>query len=149
VEAHYQARSPLDRESILPNFRPPSSGYGSRLTPTLIQAKAKREIRMANDNRELNPGNGTLQSGDISDEVVSQVGKAAIQILRLRQSVEANMATAQTDAERDSLNDELGVAAVQVIGEQGLTVDEYNEVIAAAQSDPDLEERVLVACRSL
>jgi hypothetical protein len=108
----------------------------------LSEAKARREKCMANENLKL-------QSGDVSDEVVSQVSKAAVQILRLRQSLEQEIATAQTDEEREAINDQVSVAAVQAIGEQGLTVDVYNEVIAAAQSDPELEERVLVACRSL
>jgi hypothetical protein len=104
---------------------------------------------MAKDNRNLKSNDGILQSGDISDETVSQVGKAAVQILKMRQTLEQSMATAQTDEERDSLSDQVSVAAVQAIGEQGLTVDQYNEVISAAQSDPELEERVLVACRSV
>jgi hypothetical protein len=115
----------------------------------LVNAKAKRENCMAKDNRNLKSNDGILQSGDISDETVSQVGKAAVQILKMRQTLEQSMATAQTDEERDSLSDQVSVAAVQAIGEQGLTVDQYNEVISAAQSDPELEERVLVACRSV
>ncbi len=104
---------------------------------------------MAKDNSNIQRSDATLQSDDISDEVVSQVSKAAVQILKLRQSFEENIAAAETDQERDALNDQVSVAAVQAIGEQGLSIDEYNDVIAAAQSDPELEERVLVACRAL
>jgi hypothetical protein len=93
-------------------------------------------------------GDRTLQSGDVSDQVVSQVGKAVVQIVKLRQSLEENIATAATDEEKETLTNEVETAAVRAIGEQGLTVAEYNEVIAAAQADPDLEERVLLACRS-
>jgi hypothetical protein len=91
---------------------------------------------------------GTLQSGDVSDQVVSQVGKAVVEIVKLRQSLEENMATAQTEEERQDLAGHVETAAVRAIGDQGLTVAEYNEVIAGAQADPDLEERVLVACRA-
>ncbi|HEY7578649.1 MAG TPA: DUF4168 domain-containing protein [Acetobacteraceae bacterium] len=103
---------------------------------------------MAKGTSKSQRGNGTLQSSDVTDQVVSQVGKAAVQILKLRQSLEDNMATAQTDEERDTLASQVEAAAVRAIDEQGLTVDEYNEVIAAARSDPDLEERVLVACKA-
>jgi hypothetical protein len=72
-----------------------------------------------------------------------------VEIVKLRQSLEENIATAQTEEERQTLTSQVETAAVQAIGEQGLTVAEYNEVIAAAQADPDLEERVLVACRSV
>jgi hypothetical protein len=91
---------------------------------------------------------GTLQSSDVSDQVVSQVGKAAVRILQLRQSLEENMATARTEEERETLTSQVETAAVRAIDEQGLTIDEYNEVITAARSDPELEERVLVACKT-
>lgn len=90
----------------------------------------------------------TLQSNDVPDEVVSQVGKAVSEILKLRQSLEENMATARTDQERESLAGQVESAAVQAIGDQGLTVQQYNQVIASAQADEDLEQRVLLACRA-
>ena len=90
----------------------------------------------------------TLQSADVSDQTVSQVGKAVVQILKLRQTMESSMATAHTDEERQSIADEVETAAVVAIGDQGLTVEQYNQVIGAAQTDSELEERVLVACRA-
>jgi hypothetical protein len=91
----------------------------------------------------------TLQSTDISDQTVSQVGKAVVQILKLRQTMESSMTTAHTDEERQSIANEVETAAVVAIGDQGLTVERYNQVIAAAQTDSELEERVLVACRAV
>jgi hypothetical protein len=93
--------------------------------------------------------NSALQSSNVSDQVVSQVGQAAVQIVKLRQTLEENMAAAETEEERETLAIQLESAAVRAIDEQGLTVDEYNQVIAAADSDPELEQRVLVACRAL
>ena len=103
---------------------------------------------MAKGNSKSPPDDVTLQSGDVPDQVVSQVGKAAMKIVKLRQSLEENMAIAQTEEERATLTDQVEIAAVRAIGEHGLTVDEYNQVIAAAQSDPDLEQRVLIACKA-
>jgi len=102
---------------------------------------AKRASSPANDG-------ATLQNTDVSDETVSQVGKAVAEILKLRQTFEDNVSTAQTDDERQNLADEVETAAVRAISEQGLTVTEYNEVISAAQSDGELEQRVLSACRA-
>lgn len=90
---------------------------------------------------------GRLEAGNVSDQVVSQVGKAALEVAYLRRSLESDMAQAQTEAERHTLADEAEDSAVRAIGEHGLTVTEYNEVIAAAQSDPELEQRVLLAAR--
>jgi hypothetical protein len=89
-----------------------------------------------------------VRSADVADSTVSQVGKAVSAILKLRQPLEESMATAETDQERKSIADLMEDAAVRAISDQGLTVAEYNEVITVAQSDPDLEERVLIAYRS-
>lgn len=103
---------------------------------------------MAKGNSKSPRDDGSLQSSEVSDQVISQVGKAVVQIVKLRQSLEEDMATAQTEEEKQTLTSHVETEAVRAIGEQGLTVAEYNEVIAAAQADPDLEERVLVACRT-
>jgi Domain of unknown function (DUF4168) len=103
---------------------------------------------MAKGTSKSQHGDGALQSSDVPDQVVLQVGKAAMEIVRLRQALEEDMATAQTEEERETLTSQVEIAAARAVGEQGLTVEEYNQVIAAAQSDPDLEERVLVACKA-
>jgi hypothetical protein len=89
-----------------------------------------------------------MRNTDVADSTVLQVGKAVSAILKLRQSMEENMATALTDQERKNVTDQMEDAAMRAISDQGLSVAEYNEVITAAQSDPDLEERVLIAYRS-
>jgi Domain of unknown function (DUF4168) len=92
-------------------------------------------------------GDTTWRSADVPDQTVSMVGKAAMEVMKLRESFTQNMAAAQTDEERQNLAEQAETAAVRAISEQGITVAEYNEVIGAAQSDPELEERVLTACR--
>ena len=103
---------------------------------------------MAKTSPNTRRGDEALQGADVPDQVVSQVGKAVAEILKLRQSLEENMAVAQSDQEKQSLADQVEGAAVQAISDQGLTVDQYNQVITAAQADSDLEERVMVACRA-
>ena len=91
---------------------------------------------------------GAMPIGEVSDQVVSQVGKAVVQIMKLRESLEENMATARTAEERQTLAEQVETEAVRAISDQGLTVDQYNQVITAAQGDADLEQRVLVACKA-
>jgi hypothetical protein len=67
--------------------------------------------------------------------------------MKVRQSLEENMASARTDEERQSLTERADTAAVRAINEQGLSIVQYNAVISAAQSDPELQERVLTAYR--
>jgi hypothetical protein len=91
---------------------------------------------------------GAQRSGDVPDQVVSQVGKAVVEIMKLRQSFEEDMATARTEEDAQNLANQVETAAVRVISDQGLTVDQYNRVISAAESDANLEQRVLAACQS-
>lgn len=91
---------------------------------------------------------GVLQSADVSDQMVSQVGKAVVQIAKLRKSMEDQLVTARTDEDRQTIADELQSAALLAINEQGLSVTEYNQVIVSAEEDTDLEERVLLACQA-
>jgi hypothetical protein len=109
--------------------------------------KRERSKSMAKTNFATQD-DGALQSADISDQTISQVGKAVVQIMKLRQTMEASIATAHTDEERQSIADEVETAAVVAIGNQSLTVEQYNQVIGSAQTDSELEERVLVACRA-
>jgi hypothetical protein len=108
----------------------------------------RKEKSMAKTNAATRRDDETLRNGDVPDQTVAQVGKAVAQILKLRQSLEEHMATARTEEERQSLAEEVESAAVQAIDDNGLTVTQYNQVIAAAQADSELEERVLTACRT-
>ena len=103
---------------------------------------------MAKTSSNPRPTDQAMHDGDVPDQVVSQVGKAVAEILKLRQSLEESMAVAKSDEEKQSLADQVEGAAVRAISDQGLTVDQYNQVITAAQADSDLEERVLTACRA-
>ena len=87
------------------------------------------------------------QRDDVAEQVVSQVGKAVAEIMKVRQHFVEDMTTAKTDEERQNLAGQIESAAVRAISDQGLTVDQYNQIIEATQADADLEERVMVAYR--
>jgi hypothetical protein len=108
----------------------------------------QKEKSMAKTSSNAKRGDSSLSAREVPDKVVSQVGKAAAEIMKLRQSFEENMATAGTEEEAQDLTNEVETATVRVISDQGLTVAQYNQVISAAEADEDLEQRVLVACRS-
>ena len=61
------------------------------------RTEPEREKSMAKRNSESQRGDAALHSSDVSDQVVSQVGKAAVELLKLRQSFEEDMATAETE----------------------------------------------------
>lgn len=103
---------------------------------------------MAKTSSNMPRGDGALTNEDVSDQTVSQVGKAVAQIVKLRQVLEENIANVHSDEERQDMTEEVETAARRAISDQGLSVTEYNQVISAAQSDSELEERVLSACRA-
>lgn len=88
---------------------------------------------------------GRPSSADISDDTVTKVGSAAVRVVEIRQTYTPRIVAAQSQAEREDLEQEATEALVEAISDQGLSVDEYNEVVAAAQADPDLEQRLLTA----
>ncbi len=103
---------------------------------------------MAKTSSKAQRQDSDLQAEAVPDQMVSQVGKAVAQIVKLRQSLEENMATADSEEERQDLAGQIENAAVRAISDQGLTVDQYNRVIAATQVDAELEERVMTAYRT-
>jgi hypothetical protein len=103
---------------------------------------------MAKNSSNAQRQDRALQGEDVPDQVVSQVGKAVAQIMKLRQSYVDVIKTAETEEERQHLAGEIEDAAVRAISDQGLTVDQYNHVISATQADAELEERVMVAYRT-
>jgi hypothetical protein len=85
----------------------------------------------------------------IRQDLVKKVGAAAGQIARI-QSDFATQAETETAADaRKALAQRARTAAEQVIDEQGITIDDYNTVLAAAEGDQDLERRLVDAAREV
>ncbi len=89
-------------------------------------------------------GNDSGNPG-ISDDMISKVGTAVGQIAALQQHYAPRVAAADSDDEKVGLQKEVTIAAVKAINDQGLTVEQYNEIVVAAQDDDELEERLLEA----
>lgn len=84
----------------------------------------------------------------VPDEMVAKVGAAVGQVAMIRQDYTERVQKAGTDDERDRLADQAQQAAVKAIGDQGISVTEYNEVVSAAENNPDLEDRLIMAARA-
>lgn len=88
-------------------------------------------------------------SAAIPQDMVKKVGTAAGRIARI-QSDFATQAEAETaDDAREVLARRARAAAEQVIDEQGITVQDYNAVLAAAEGDQDLERRLVDVAREV
>jgi hypothetical protein len=86
-------------------------------------------------------------NNSISDETVTKVGRAVGQIAMIREAYREGMAE-MGDGDKQELAERAEAAAVKAISDQGLSIAEYNRVVATADDDPALEERLLAAARS-
>jgi hypothetical protein len=81
--------------------------------------------------------------------MVSRVGAAAGLVARIQQDYSLQAQEETEPGAREALADRARADAERVIGEQGLSVQDYNAVLMAAENDPQLEERLLNAAREV
>jgi hypothetical protein len=87
--------------------------------------------------------------GSISPEMVTRVGSAAGLVARIQQDYAMQAEAEQGEDARQELALKARSAAERVIDEQGLSVQDYNAVLTAAEHDQDLERRLLDAAREV
>jgi len=86
---------------------------------------------------------GTDSGATISDETIAKAGAAFKRVVEISSAYSPRLAAAPTPDERVHLINEELVAATTAVSDQGLTVDQYNNVMETAQSDPEVKERLL------
>lgn len=87
--------------------------------------------------------------GTFPEDMVTKVGSAAGRVALIQQEY-AMQADAESAVDaRERLASKAQAAAKQVIDEQGLSVQDYNAVLTAAENDEDLERMLLDAAREV
>lgn len=82
-------------------------------------------------------------------DMVSRVGAAAGRVARIQQDYATKVEAETATDVREALASHARAAAEQAIDEQGISVDDYNAVLTAAETDEDLERRLLDAARAV
>ncbi len=85
----------------------------------------------------------------VSEAEVRQIAEATVSLKALNDTVESKLAEAAGDAERASIRQQAQARAVESIRQTGLTVPRYNAIIAAAQRDEALLERIRVILQTM
>jgi len=85
---------------------------------------------------------------DVSDATVGKVGAALRDVVQIKQSYAQRLQSAKTPTEQQDLSKQASGEATASISHHGLTIDQYNQVIHAAQADPALKQRVLAAAKT-
>lgn len=86
--------------------------------------------------------------GAVPDGLVNKVGAALREITEIRETYTQRLAAAGNGDEREAVEDAAQVAMVQAIDAQGLSVGQFNDVVSAAEEDPELGQRVLAAANA-
>jgi hypothetical protein len=92
--------------------------------------------------------NGGASPADTSDTTVGKVGAALRDVVHIKQSYAERLQAAKSPTEQQDLSKQASGEAVASISQHGLTIDQYNHVIQAAQTDPALKQRVLAAAKT-
>jgi hypothetical protein len=93
------------------------------------------------------PGAAT-QQGALSDALVHKVGAALRQTASIRQKYSTGAEAANTSDQKQTVSSQAETEMLQAISDQGLSVQQYNQVIQMAQADPTLRQRLLLVAQS-
>ncbi len=93
------------------------------------------------------PG-ATIPQADLSDATVQKVGAVLRQTVTIRQKYAERAQSAKSQQDEQTLATQAQTEMVQAVSDQGLTVQQYNQVIQMAQADPSLKQRLLSAAQS-
>ncbi len=113
----------------------------------IAAAVAVPALAQQNGSDAQTPG-ATIQQGDLSDAMVQKVGTVLRQTVTIRQKYAERAQATKSSQEQQALATEAQTEMVQAISDQGLTVQQYNQVIQMAQADPTLKQRLLAAAQS-
>jgi Domain of unknown function (DUF4168) len=90
----------------------------------------------------------SARQGEISNTMVQKVGVALGQISQIRKTFAERIASADSSDEKQAVETEAQAMMVKAVSQQGLSVEQFNNVVTAAEADPDLGRRVLAAANA-
>jgi len=93
-------------------------------------------------------GVGAGMGDNVSAGTITKAGAALRRVTEIKQTYSQRLGGAKTEDEQQTLRKQATEEAVKAISDQGLTVDQYNQVIRQAQANPGLRERLLAAAQS-
>jgi hypothetical protein len=85
----------------------------------------------------------------ISQDMVTRVGSAAGLVARIQQDYATRAESEPEDNVRQAMASQARADAERVIDAQGISIQDYNAVLTAAETDQDLERRLLDAAREV
>jgi hypothetical protein len=84
-------------------------------------------------------------SASVSDATIAQVGKALRKVEEIRQTYAQRIQAATSQDQQQGLSQQAAAEAQQAVRSQGLSPQQYNDVIRLAQNDMGLRKRLIAA----
>lgn len=79
----------------------------------------------------------------VDDDKLKSFAVAFLEVTKVTQSYQPRIEAAQSDADKQTLQQEAGQEMVEAVnGAEGINIDEYNMIIQAAQTDPELAQKI-------
>lgn len=92
---------------------------------------------------------GTAKQGSpVSDAMVHRVGKAIRNVSMIRQQYTEREQASKSPQAQQELNSQAQHDMAKAVSDQGLTLQQYDQVIHQAQSDGTLRQRLLTVAQS-
>jgi len=80
---------------------------------------------------------------DLGEDKLKSFATAFLEVNKLTQQYQPQISAAGTPEDQQRLRQEAGQKMVEAVnGSEGISVDEYNSIIQAAQTDPELAQRI-------
>lgn len=85
-----------------------------------------------------------LDPSNIPSEKVNQFVNACLKVVALIDQREGELRSAETDSESQRIEQEIEAAAMGIIEQEGLTRQEYIQLLSLANTDPEFGERIAI-----
>jgi hypothetical protein len=93
------------------------------------------------------PG-ASSQQGQMSETMVTKVGTALRHVAMIRQEYSQRAQSTNSPQQQQALSDQARTEMVKAIGDQGLSVQQYQQTIQMAQNNDTLKRRLLSVAES-
>jgi hypothetical protein len=90
---------------------------------------------------------GTQPADHLSDELVNKVAAAAGKVAQIQHDFTIQAEAISAPEARSALATQARMEAEQAIGDEGISIEDYNSVLIAADNDEALERRLVAAVR--
>ncbi|MGY6531921.1 DUF4168 domain-containing protein [Glycocaulis sp.] len=112
------------------------------LASTILAAGVAAPAALAQQEGAAMQQPAPVDSADVTDEQITAYITASQGVNMIAQSYQPQLEAAEDQEAAMAIQQEAEQQMITVVEQAGLTVDEYNSIVAGSQSDPELAERI-------